>query len=110
MTSSWITTMATLPPDLAAARVLSAPFRGLSMVGACDGYPDEFFAIIEAAGGQLPCEVTGAAFALLATLATGPHASVLVLHRKGSDGPYDAAGLFSSEDAIAVVERLRAKG
>jgi len=107
MSTSWITTMATLPPELAAARVLSAPFCGLSMVAACDGYPDEFFAIIEAAGGQLPCEVTGAAFALLATLSTGPHARVLVLHRKGSEGRYDAAGLFSAEDALAVVERLR---
>lgn len=110
MSTTWQIEMADLPAYLAASRVISAPFCGLSMITADGGFPDSFFAIVSVGDGRLPLEVTGNAFALIATLASGPHGRVIVLHRRGCEGLFDAAGLFNEHDAPLVVEKLRGQG
>lgn len=108
MTStSWAITMADLPPEFASARIISAPFCGMSMIEACDGYPASFFAVIALeSGGQLPIQVSPGAFLLLASIASGPHETVLVLCRRGENELFDMAGLFSHSNAMHVAEGL----
>lgn len=106
-TSTWSITMAELPPELATAKVISAPFCGLSMVEASDGYEASFFAAIAVeGGGQLPIQVTAGAFVLIASIVSGPHEEVLVLCRRGDNELFDTAGLFSAGTARRVAENL----
>jgi hypothetical protein len=93
--------------------IVSAPLHGLNMeVDFTHGGPGYWVTVL---GGDHPdhtpeYELTANAFGLLAVLVTGPHAEVVVLSRKSASAPFDALGLFSAHDALAVVARLGGKG
>jgi hypothetical protein len=98
--------MVDAPAEIASARVVSAPFCGLSMVDASDGYPPTYFAIIAVEGGQLPVEVSPGALFLIASIVTAPHESTLVLSRKSENDLFECGGVFSAGAAENVARGL----